>query len=244
MQQRFSQYLLHQDIDLSALEITGPFTVPQLMSLYRNNFYISLSEYLLNCFPTVEALVGEAFFSQLAKAFILKCPLECASVEFYGAGFSEFIAGCEQAYSVPYLADIAQLDWAFDQAKSVVVFDDFPFAQLQLLNEHQQLRLYFQLQPKLKLMASNFPALSIWQGVKKGNLDNIDMQEAEFVMIKPDAQIGAQCSKISIQEFDFLNQVQQKTCLQQLANIAGFQPLLNQFISNNVIKNFILEGDT
>lgn len=243
LQREFTQHLLHNSADLEKLNITGPFAVEQLLGLYRNNFYISCSDYLNNCFPSVAALVGEEFFAQLAKAFIMQQPLTCASIEAFGSKFAAFIRDCEQTQSLPYLEAIAELDWGFDKVKSVTEITDFPFQQLQQLTEEQQLKIQFQLTPQTLLINSKLPVLKIWLGIHSGNLDDIDMQQGEYVILHPDREQGAKYYTISEQQFTFLSAVAKGESLATLATLNDFQQQLNHFISHAVINNFILEGE-
>ncbi|OUS27454.1 hypothetical protein A9R01_14310 ['Osedax' symbiont bacterium Rs2_46_30_T18] len=239
LQAQFSRHLLHQPVDLSALNITGPLPVEQLMSLYRNNFYVSLTDYLKGCFPSVFALVGEEFFEQLAKAFIIQRPLVNANIELYGAGFSPFIDSVEQTRELPYLAGVAALDWGFDRAKAVVEIASFPFAELGLLSEQQQSKLRFQIPAETLLIASDYPLLSIWQGVRKQCLEGVDMQSAEYLILHPSQQDeGALYYSLSAAQYEFLLAVSRGDTLDQLAEIADFQQQLNYFIGNTVINGF------
>jgi len=243
LQSKFSQHLLHQPVDLSEFDVIGPFPVEQLMGLYRNNFYISLSQYLETCFPAVLALVGEDFFAQLAKAYIMQSPLDKAELDLFGAGFPEFIEQAEQTQSLVYLADVAILDWAFDSAKAVVHIDAFPFEKLSQLDELQQLKIRFQLAPKTLLIKAQYPLLKIWLGAKSGNLDNVDMQESDFVLLRPDIEQGAKFASLNKHQYQFLLNVKDQKSLAKLAESADFNEHLNEYISQNVINNFSFEDE-
>ena len=243
LQSTFSQHLLYQSVDLAELEITGPFSAEQLMGLYRNNFYIGLSEYLSDCFPAVVALVGEEFFAQLAKAYIIECPLSQANLELYGQGFAPFIKDCPQAESLEYLADIAALDWAFDRAKSVVSLQDFPFTQLAQVTAQQQQQISFRLQPETLLLCAPYPLLKIWLGAKSGELDALEMKSDERVVMYPNKHSGVLFCNLSSTEYQFLQQVQAHASLQSLSALPDFQDLLKHFISLHIINDFKFEGE-
>jgi len=243
LQTEFSKHLLHESVELDGLGISGPFSNKELMQLYRNNFYISISDYLKACFPTVMTLVGTEFFEQLAKAFIIAKPLEQASIELYGSQFSEYITHCKQADSVPYLADIALLDWSYDRAKTAFEFSDFPFEKLTSLTNEEQLNISFSLVEHTVLIKSKYPAFSIWNGVQTGELDNIDMQHSECIIVHPKQNEGAKCYTLSQQQYDVLAAIAQGESLHELANLENFQQELGVFIEKSVINNFKQEGE-
>ena len=47
---------------------------PKRFAVYRNNVTVSLVEALKATFPAVVALVGEAFFAEMARQFVRKTP--------------------------------------------------------------------------------------------------------------------------------------------------------------------------
>jgi len=243
LQSKFSQHLLHQNVDLTELDATGPFPVEALMGLYRNNFYISLSECLAAYFPAVLALVGEEFFAQLAKAYIKQSALDKAELDNFGAGFSGFIAGCEQTKSLAYLGDVAALDWAFDGANAVASIAAFPYDRLSQLEEPQQSQIIFQLAPNTLLIKAGYPLLKIWLGAKSGDLDGVDMAQSDYVILYPEGEQGAKYTSLSAEQYQFLLAVKEQKGLEQLAESADFSTHLKEFISQNIINNFKLEGE-
>lgn len=86
------------------------------LKVYHNNVVGSLSEALRSTFPLVENLVGEDFFKGMARAFIFEHPPKNSSIHAYGAGFDDFISTFEPAQSLPYLADVASLEIATNNA--------------------------------------------------------------------------------------------------------------------------------
>lgn len=85
-------------------------------SVYRNNVYASLMDVLAGRFPVVARLVGEEFFRAMARSYIAREPPRSAVLIRYGASFPAFIASFAPAESVPYLVDIASLEWAWHAA--------------------------------------------------------------------------------------------------------------------------------
>src|SRR5262245_49147471 len=86
------------------------------LQVYRNNTFMSLTEALKTTYPVVSALVGEKFFATVAKAHIAAQPPRAPRLAEYGAGFADFLAGFEPARALPYLPDVARLEWAINGA--------------------------------------------------------------------------------------------------------------------------------
>ncbi|MBM3487112.1 MAG: DUF2063 domain-containing protein [Alphaproteobacteria bacterium] len=79
--------------------------------IHRNNVYASLVEALRTRFPVVERLVGPSFFPAMAASFIDDHPPRSPVLIEYGALMPTFIATFSPAADIPYLADVARLEW-------------------------------------------------------------------------------------------------------------------------------------
>lgn len=102
--------------DLVAEVVGDSMSAEARLRVYRHHVAHSLGSALAATFATVHALVGEAFFRGMARSFIGQTlPAQPVLAE-YGADFPAFVAGYEPAASLPYLADIARLDWALNVA--------------------------------------------------------------------------------------------------------------------------------
>lgn len=88
-------------------------------------------------YPCCLAVVGEECFAQIARQHVLNHPLSEGNVTDYGDGFSDTIINQQTLVeAVPYLADLARLEWLVDRAsQQVPVSADFPFEQLTLITE-------------------------------------------------------------------------------------------------------------
>src|SRR5207244_4028731 len=86
------------------------------LSIYRNTFYGTLTRALHLSFPAIHRLVGAEFFEAVAFEFIKVQPPRSAHLDGYGAGFPDFLDGFLGAMSVPYLFDVAELEWAVNRA--------------------------------------------------------------------------------------------------------------------------------
>ncbi|RYF18616.1 MAG: DUF2063 domain-containing protein [Comamonadaceae bacterium] len=86
--------------------------VARRFDVHRNNVIASLVDAVADTFPVVRALVGEAFFRAMAVAFVRSHPPRSPVLHAYGDAFPLFVAGFAPAAALPYLADVARLEWA------------------------------------------------------------------------------------------------------------------------------------
>jgi hypothetical protein len=115
LQDRLAQALLDGDLDAVAPAVRrGPILADEALSVHRNTALHGLVNALRLSHPTVDALVGEAFFDQAALAFARAHPPAGAWLTGYGAGFAAFLQTYGPAADLPYLADVARFDFAVE----------------------------------------------------------------------------------------------------------------------------------
>ncbi|MFA7290739.1 MAG: DNA-binding domain-containing protein, partial [Rhodocyclaceae bacterium] len=106
----------------------------QRFGIYRNNVMVSLIEALADTFPVVQTLVGEEFFRAMAREFVRVSPPVSPVLAYYGDEFPAFVEHFPPAASLPYLADVARLEYArvlaFHAADSVPLATETLMAQL------------------------------------------------------------------------------------------------------------------
>ena len=80
-------------------------------AVYRNTSARGTVEALRAAFPTVDMLLGEDMFDQVALDYRQERPPTGPVLTEYGGGFPDFLARQPWTCDLPYLADVAQLDW-------------------------------------------------------------------------------------------------------------------------------------
>ena len=86
------------------------------VAIYRNTCLSTLVNALRLSFPVVQRLVGAEFFDGSAREFIRRHPPASAWLNDYGAGFAGFLSSFAAAATLPYLADVARLEWSVNCA--------------------------------------------------------------------------------------------------------------------------------
>jgi hypothetical protein len=117
MQRQFTDAILDgvtTDIAFAA----GPVSPQDALAVHRNTVLGALVGALRLVYPSVDRLVGEVFFDQMAAEFALTRPPSGACLADYGAGFAEFLETYEPVAALGYLPDVARLELAIDRAAS------------------------------------------------------------------------------------------------------------------------------
>ncbi len=141
-------------------------------AVYRNNVIVSLVDALADAFPVTQELVGEDFFRAMARVFAFAHPPGSRLMAFYGAEFPAFVGTFPPAAGVPYLADVARLEYLRVQAYHAADAAPMPADKLAAaLDDPETLpSLRVVLHPSLRVLASRFAVASLW-GAHQGLLD-------------------------------------------------------------------------
>lgn len=86
------------------------------LDTYRNNLRENRVASLGESYPTVRAVVGEEFFAATARVYVAQVPSRSANLHEDGGDFSAFLESFAPVSDLPYLADVARLDWALYRA--------------------------------------------------------------------------------------------------------------------------------
>jgi hypothetical protein len=147
--------------DLPALFEGNPAQVHAALAVYRNNVRSSLMRVLSDTFPVLFELVGEAFFKFLAHEYFQAHPPTSRM-----DNLPAFLAGFAPAAAYPYLPDVARLE--------ILYLDAYHAADAELMTPEQTIAvagddiesLVLKLHPSVRFLASDYPAVSIWQAHK------------------------------------------------------------------------------
>ena len=160
LQRRFRDGLLADNPDTMAGLIAGS---QAGFGVHRANVAVSLTEALASAFPVVRRLVGPDFFRTAADRFLRRHPPAAPRLSAYGAAFPAFLAGFAPAAALPYLPDVARLEWArMDSYFGPGGDRRIDPAALASLPPHALPDLRLRPHPSLRLLSSPHPIATIW----------------------------------------------------------------------------------
>lgn len=222
LQAAFAAHLLGADsADLAAEVLGDAIPAAARLRIYRHHVFESLGSALAATFPTVQALVGADFFRGLARAFVGLLPPEQPVLAEYGAGFPAFIAGHEAARDVPYLADVARLDWALNLAFHAPAGGRLAAADLAAVPIDRLPSLRLTLAQGTALISSPYPLDRIWAASQSdAPAGTVDLEAGGahlLVLRRPD---DAAFAPLSAGEADFVAGLAEGLSLEEAAGRA------------------------
>lgn len=172
LQNRFCAAVLSgDDRPLAALLAPGldpAIPMARRIAVHRNTYFGSLTEALAAAYPVTEKLTGTAFFTMAARAFIDANPPAKPDLAAYGGGFGAFLDAFPPAASVPYLGDVARLEWALVEATFAAEADPLDPAALAQVPPDQIAGLVFAFHPSARLVQCRWAAHSVWLAHRNG----------------------------------------------------------------------------
>ena len=201
---------------------TARHSLDEALGIYRNNWRHNLREALAGAYPVLVQVVGAEFFRLLALRFIEEHPSTSGNLHDYGADLPAFVARFAPAQSLPYLPDLAALEWACHRA--YFAEDEKPLDLQALAQRVEQTaertaaenpsaevleQITFALHPACALLASDWPIDAIWHAHQPGAPADfrIDLGDGPCRVLVNRRQGEATVSPLAEDEFRWLREI-------------------------------------
>ncbi|GHC48778.1 HvfC/BufC N-terminal domain-containing protein [Neogemmobacter tilapiae] len=195
--------------------------------VYRNNVAASLTRALEAGFPLIRRIVGEAFFSAMAGAYLRVCPPKSRLIMLYGQDMPDFLASFAPLAHLPYLPDVARAELALRESYHAA---DHVRPDLAALTPAMGLALA----PSLRLVRSDWPIQTIWAMNTGGTPGPLPLQAQNLLILRPEFDPVVQ--GIAAQAADFIAALQAGQSIEQAASDdLDLQAILILLLQNNAI---------
>lgn len=173
VQRQFAQQLWNPQASITKSDNVSVETVVNFgagMGVYQNNTRLTLLSVVQTTYPVITAVLGDTFFTGLARSYVITTPSTSGNLHGYANKFSAWLtqwlgalADREEAAELAYLPDLAELEWCMYEANFAADSAPFDFSALHAVNPAQQGALCFKLHPSCAVLHSNFPVAQIWR---------------------------------------------------------------------------------
>lgn len=195
------------------------------LDIYRHHYVLTLTEALRVTFPVILQLVGEACFRAMAARFIERHPPVAPVLFEYGDRFADFVDDrSELSGGLPYLADVARLEWAINLAYSADDAETIGLAELVALSGDSSSGALLGLHPSVQLVGSPYPIDLIWRanqpGADPAATVNLDRGGARIVVYR-DAELDAAWRSLTLGEDAFFRMLNRGATLDEAHQAAA-----------------------
>ncbi len=158
---------------------------------YRNNVFVALVKLIAARFPAVQRIVGEEFFLATARTFVQDRPPSGTLNLCYGADFPAFLAAFPPAAGLPYLPDVARLEWARHESAIAPDAERMAASSLGDIDAAEVFELHVVVHPSVRVISSHYPIVSIWalnEGDGAGRSLPADAGAEDALVVRPLAE--------------------------------------------------------
>ncbi len=224
---------------------------PSALSIYANNARVNFTQTLERTYPALSRLVGADYFRQCAHDYQSQHPSRRGDLQHVGEHFSSYLSKRHGADEYSYLADVAALEWAYQEALIKPELPALDVRRLTAVEPRSYVELRFRLQSSAHLVESRFPVLAIWQA----NVDAEDETSAERIdlasggdrLLLARGHGKVRIHSLSQGEFIFLTRLLARDAFASAVEDAGdadptFDPIasLQRFVALRAIVDFYL----
>ncbi len=219
----------------------------QRIDVYRNNIFSGLTQALRLIYPTAHALVGDAFFNRLAKAYICKHPSTSGDLTHFGIEFPLFLGDSPLVRDLPYLPDVAYLEWLCHMSYHAADHAPLDLGRLAGLSPERHDNLKFMLHPACHLFASSYPIFRIWQICQPdhGGSETVDLSLGGVNLLMQRAGLRVAPQSLSHGEYALLEAFASRqnfaeACAAALEAEPGFDlpGSLQRFVARAIVVDF------
>ena len=145
---------------LALVSDRGGLGAAQRLDIYADMYRTRLVDVLREDFPRVLAILGDEEFRVLACRYLVRHPSTHPSVRYVGHRFAEFLVG--EIGGLPFLADLARLEWARVEVFDAPDADPLRLSDLESLPASDWPTLRLRPIPACLVVECAWPAHEIW----------------------------------------------------------------------------------
>jgi hypothetical protein len=207
-QQRFVDAVFSPEVGIDFVA-GSPTFARERMTIYRRTIFANYRKALSASYPVVKRLTGTPFFHAAIDAFARAQPSQSGDLNVYGEALGEFLATYPPAADLPYLPDVARLEWAIDEANRASEASCAPesvLAALAVAPPDRLPALRLRLEPSCRLVASPFPIFRIWQTNQPGysGNDRVMLEEGGDALLVRRGDNGISLERLAVGDHAWL----------------------------------------
>jgi hypothetical protein len=149
---------------LAAIEPSATLDPAGRLAIYADAYFWRIREALREDYPRTAAVLGDAGFDGLVRAYLLRHPSRHPSLRYVGACLADFVASAWQGPAPPFLADLARLEWARVEVVDAPDAEPLGAAALHGIAPEAWPHLRFAPVPACEVVRAAWPVHALWAG--------------------------------------------------------------------------------
>lgn len=161
------------------------------LCVYRNTVAKGCADAIRVQFPTVEAVVGQAWLGEAALVFARDHPPGAPSLADYGADFPDWLSGFSPAADLPFLGGLARIDRARTEALFARDAPAVSAEEISGLPTSAYGAVRLELHPAARLLIFDAAVPALWAALQMGPSEATFGHEPQAMLIlRPGLEVG------------------------------------------------------
>jgi len=211
LQQAFFRAVYENEFVLSEqIKDTKNLNGESRIKVYQSSILGIQTDALAAVYPVIKKLVGDEFFLAMGKAYLRKYFSPSGDLHNLGGQMADFLQDFEPAKTLPYLPDVARLEWVWHRIFHAADEDNLDFDELAKIPAEQHGVLQFYLRDGARLLASPYPVHRIWQlnQDEYTGEESIDLDEGGVLLLITRNGYEIEIHQLNDDEWKFLQLIQ------------------------------------
>jgi hypothetical protein len=163
LQKQFKSHIFSRDSEIAQHIVSDKLSSEFRLSIYANGYVTRLIEVLENDYPVLKDFMGEDSFYELCQWYIAQNPSTNASLRWFGRHMPAFLSATEPYNDKPYLAQLAELEWALVDAFNATDQDSIGEGEVAQVPIDKWPELSFVFHCSIQTFSYQWNILPIWQ---------------------------------------------------------------------------------
>jgi hypothetical protein len=185
--------------------------------------------------------VGDAFFEEAARRHLEAEPSASGDLNRYGDAFPAFLDAYPHAAGLPWLSDVARLEWAWHEALMAADAEGLDVGALARVPPEARPCLRFSLHPSVRLVRSPWPVFAIWEANQPDRDGTADRDSGPDAVLAWREAGRVRLALLTAAEALFLERLMAGMTLEVAADVPGEWDLaasLRRFAAHGVLCGF------
>jgi hypothetical protein len=212
--------------------------------IYRSSVIGIQTDALAAVYPVIQRLVGEKFFKTLGRDYLSKYPSPSGDLHDLGAEMPEFLSILPAVSELPYLKDVARLEWAWHRVFHAADDTDLDLQSLADISADNQGNIVFSLRKGARLLESDYPIHRIWEVNQEGYSgdETVNLDEGDIKLIVWRQGFELHIEPLDAAESQLLHAIKKRLPLEALIKRMNNAPLpFEKLLPSCVAKGWISE---
>jgi len=148
---------------IAVVEGHGRLGAVERVNIYAEMYFARLVDVLKSDFPRVAVILGCERFHAVMSEYLARYPSGYPSLRYLGRFLPGFLRDCRETTDLPFLSDLAALEWARVEVFDALNAEPLRAEHLQHIIPDEWPMLKFQVIPAFQTLSSEWPVHEIWK---------------------------------------------------------------------------------